>query len=142
MGVHNLCALFYNFFCDCCAGYGKILRVKKWAKIKGAYVLSRRNVARIIAAISAALLAFHTATAALSPQDEALRRLLAFFRQGNVSRNAAESLAVTMWYHVWPMPTMAKVSSSGRSRRSADSTPSSTTESDASRSTTSRTFGM
>ena len=50
------------------------MRVKKWAKIRGAYVLSRRNVARIIAAISAALLAFHTATAALSPQDEALRR--------------------------------------------------------------------
>ena len=50
------------------------MRVKKWAKIKGAYVLSRRNVARIIAAISAALLAFHTATAALSSQDEALRR--------------------------------------------------------------------
>ena len=44
-----------------------------WAKIKGTYVLSRRSIARIIAAISAALLAFHTA-AALSPNDETLRR--------------------------------------------------------------------
>ena len=37
-------------------------------------MLSRRNIARIIAAIAAAILAFHTATAALSPDDEALCR--------------------------------------------------------------------
>ena len=48
-------------------GYG-------WAKIRGAYRLSRRSIARIIAAISAALLAFHAATTLLSPADEALRR--------------------------------------------------------------------
>ena len=45
-----------------------------WARVKGAYVLSRRNVSRIVAAISAAILAFHTATAALSPEDESLCR--------------------------------------------------------------------
>ena len=45
-----------------------------WAKIRGAYVLSRRNIARIIAAISAAVLAFHTATTALSADDESLSR--------------------------------------------------------------------
>ena len=37
-------------------------------------MLSRRNIARIIAVIAAAILAFHTATAALSPSDEALSR--------------------------------------------------------------------
>ena len=46
----------------------------RWAKIRGAYRLSRRSIARIIAAISAALLAFHAATSALTPADEALRR--------------------------------------------------------------------
>ena len=46
----------------------------RWAKILGAYRLSRRSIARIIATISAALLAFHTATTLLSPADEALRR--------------------------------------------------------------------
>ena len=46
----------------------------RWAKIRGAYRLSRRSIARIIAAISAALLAFHTATSALTPDDEALGR--------------------------------------------------------------------
>ena len=46
----------------------------RWAKIRGAYRLSRRSIARIIAAISAALLAFHAAAADLSPADEALRR--------------------------------------------------------------------
>ena len=46
----------------------------RWAKIRGAYRLSRRSIARIIAAIFAALLAFHTATSALTPADEALRR--------------------------------------------------------------------
>ena len=46
----------------------------RWAKIRGAYRLSRRSVARIIAAISAALLAFHATAANLSPADEALRR--------------------------------------------------------------------
>ncbi len=45
-----------------------------WAKIRGAYVLSRRNIARIIAAIAAAILSFHTATTTLSPADEALNR--------------------------------------------------------------------
>ena len=45
-----------------------------WAKVRGAYVLSRRSVSRIIAAISAAILAFHTATAALAPSDEDLCR--------------------------------------------------------------------
>ena len=44
-----------------------------WAKIRGAYVLSRRNIARIIAAIAAAILSFHTATTTLSPTDEALK---------------------------------------------------------------------
>ena len=48
-------------------GYG-------WAKIRGAYRLSRRSIARIIAAISAALLAFHAATSAFTPADEALGR--------------------------------------------------------------------
>ena len=48
-------------------GYG-------WAKIRGAYRLSRKSIARIIAAISAALLAFHAAAADLSSADEALRR--------------------------------------------------------------------
>ena len=37
-------------------------------------MLSRRNIARIIAVIAAAILTFHTATAALSPSDEALSR--------------------------------------------------------------------
>ena len=37
-------------------------------------MLSRRNVSRIVAAISAAILAFHTATAALPPEDESLCR--------------------------------------------------------------------
>ena len=37
-------------------------------------MLSRRNVSRIVAAISAAILAFHTATAALSPEDESFCR--------------------------------------------------------------------
>ena len=46
----------------------------RWAKIRGAYRLSRRNIARIVAAISAAMLWFHTATAALSPADKALMR--------------------------------------------------------------------
>ena len=46
----------------------------RWAKIRGAYRLSRRSIARIIAAISAALLAFHTATSVLTPADEALGR--------------------------------------------------------------------
>ena len=46
----------------------------RWAKIRGAYRLSRRSIARIIAAISAALLAFHTATSSPSPADEALGR--------------------------------------------------------------------
>ena len=46
----------------------------RWAKIRGAYRLSRRSIARIIAAISAALLAFHTAAVDLSPADETLRR--------------------------------------------------------------------
>ena len=46
----------------------------RWAKIRGAYRLSRRSIARIIAAISAALLAFHTATSAFTPADEALGR--------------------------------------------------------------------
>ena len=46
----------------------------RWAKIRGAYRLSRRSIARIIAAISAALLAFHTATTSLSPADEVLGR--------------------------------------------------------------------
>ena len=41
-------------------GYG-------WAKIRGVYRLSRRSIARIIAAISAALFAFHAAAADLSP---------------------------------------------------------------------------
>ena len=45
-----------------------------WAKIRGAYVLTRRNIARIIAAIAAAILSFHTATTTLSPADEALNR--------------------------------------------------------------------
>ena len=45
-----------------------------WAKIRGAYRLSRRNIARIVAAISAAMLWFHTATAVPSPADEALSR--------------------------------------------------------------------
>ena len=48
--------------------------MRKWARIRGAYRLSRRSLRRIVAAIAAALLAFHTATAALSPQDDALRR--------------------------------------------------------------------
>ena len=48
--------------------------MRRWAKIRGAYVLTRRNVARIVAAIAAALLAFHTASAALSPADETLCR--------------------------------------------------------------------
>ena len=48
-------------------GYG-------WAKIRGAYRLSRRNIARIVAAISAAMFWFHSATAALSPADKALMR--------------------------------------------------------------------
>ena len=39
----------------------------RWAKIRGAYRLSRRSIARIIAAISAALFAFHAAAADLSP---------------------------------------------------------------------------
>ena len=34
-----------------------------WAKIKGVFILSRRNVARVIAALAAAILAFHTAAA-------------------------------------------------------------------------------
>ena len=37
----------------------------RWAKIRGAYRLSRRNIARIVAAISAAMFWFHSATAAL-----------------------------------------------------------------------------
>ena len=45
-----------------------------WAKIRGAYRLSRRNIARIVAAISAAMLWFHTATASFSPADETLMR--------------------------------------------------------------------
>ena len=44
-----------------------------WAKIMGAYVLSHRNIARIIAAIAAAILTFHTAITTLSPADEALK---------------------------------------------------------------------
>ena len=44
-----------------------------WAKIMGVFMLSRRNIARIVAAISAAILAFHTAPA-LSPGDETLSR--------------------------------------------------------------------
>ena len=56
-------------------GFGKMAGVmRRWAKIRGAYVLTRRNVARIVAAIAAALLAFHTASAALSPADETLCR--------------------------------------------------------------------
>ena len=47
--------------------------MKGWAKIRGTYVLSRRNIARIIAAIAAAILSFHTSTAALSPAEEALK---------------------------------------------------------------------
>ena len=39
-----------------------------------AYRLSRRNIARIVAAISAAMLWSHSATAALSPADKALMR--------------------------------------------------------------------
>ena len=35
----------------------------RWAKIRGAYRLSRRNIARIVAAISAAMLWFPTADA-------------------------------------------------------------------------------
>ena len=46
----------------------------RWAKIRGAYRLSRRSIARIIAAISAALLWFHTSTSARTPADEALGR--------------------------------------------------------------------
>ena len=46
----------------------------RWAKIRGAYRLSRRNIARIVAAISAAMFWFHSATAALSPADKALMR--------------------------------------------------------------------
>ena len=46
----------------------------RWAKIRGAYRLSRKSIARIIAAISAALLWFHTSTSALTPDDEALGR--------------------------------------------------------------------
>ena len=46
----------------------------RWAKIRGAYRLSRRSIARIVAAISAALLAFHAVTANISPADEALNR--------------------------------------------------------------------
>ena len=46
----------------------------RWAKIRGAYRLSRRSIARIIAAISAALLWLHTSTSALTPDDEALSR--------------------------------------------------------------------
>ena len=45
-----------------------------WAKIRGAYRLSRRSIARIVAAISAAMLWFHTSTADLIPADEALNR--------------------------------------------------------------------
>ena len=48
--------------------------MRRWARIRGAFRLRRRNVSRIIAAIAAALLAFHTAAAALSPGDESLRR--------------------------------------------------------------------
>ena len=48
--------------------------MKSWAKIRGAYVLSRRNIKRIIAAISAAVLAFSIATTALSADDESLSR--------------------------------------------------------------------
>ena len=47
--------------------------MKSWAKIRGAFMLSRRNIARIVAAMAAAILAFHTAPA-LSPSDEALSR--------------------------------------------------------------------
>ena len=43
-----------------------------WAKIRGAYRLSRRSIAWIVAAISAALLAFHTATSALTPAAKRL----------------------------------------------------------------------
>ena len=46
----------------------------RWAKIRGAYRLSRRSIARIVAAISAAMLWFHTSTADLTPADEALNR--------------------------------------------------------------------
>ena len=46
----------------------------RWAKIRGAYRLSRRSIALIVAAISAALLAFHAAAADLTPADESLRR--------------------------------------------------------------------
>jgi len=45
-----------------------------WAKIKGVFILSRRNVARVIAALAAAILAFHTAAAPLSTDDESLCR--------------------------------------------------------------------
>ena len=45
-----------------------------WAKIKGVFILSRRNVARVIAALAAAILAFHTAAAPLSQDDESLCR--------------------------------------------------------------------
>ena len=45
-----------------------------WAKIKGVFILSRRNVARVIAALAAAILAFHTAAAPLSQDDESLYR--------------------------------------------------------------------
>ena len=48
--------------------------MKSWAKIRGAYVLSRRNIKRIIAAITAAVLAFSIATTALSADDESLSR--------------------------------------------------------------------
>ena len=45
-----------------------------WAKIKGVFVHSRKNLARVIAALSAAILAFHTAAAPLSTDDESLCR--------------------------------------------------------------------
>ena len=62
-----------------------------------------------------------------------------FFLLGATRWNSAESLAATVWYHVWLMPTAARVSPSGRCRTSANSTPSSTGESRASLPVTART---
>jgi len=51
--------------------------MRSWAKIKGAYVLSRRSIARIIAAIAAAIFALHAATAAPAHADEAFKHKMA-----------------------------------------------------------------
>ena len=55
--------------------------------------------------------------------------------------NIAPTRAFTTWYHACPMPSRESVSPFRRRSRTAQSTPSSTADSGASRSTTMRTFG-